>query len=152
MTDDLPTAPEHDVPTEPAPPLRTTARVDLPDDGLVNGAGRIANIKHVGYPGAASILWCNAGAYRASHFHREDSHLLYVLEGEVRYLERSVGGTEAEIDETFGPEEAFDSPPMREHILIFSAPTILLSYADRPRTHEEHEADVVRVPRESWET
>ncbi len=137
-------------PGHPGNPPRLTARVAIPDDGLANGAGEIVNLIHGGIGGTLSVLWSRAGSYRASHHHREDDHYLYVLEGEVRYFERAVGSTVVELEETFVAGEMFYTPPDREHLLIFTAPTIMISASSRSRTHEEHEADVVRVPRESW--
>lgn len=156
MTDTVPppTLPDNEA---PAPPTtfgtelpRTTARVETPLDGFVNGAGEITNLVHGGIGGTVSIIRSRAGSYRASHWHRQDSHRLHVLEGEVRYYERAVGATEIEIEEVFGPDDTFDTPPGREHIMFFDAPTVMVSMSSRSRTHEEHEADVVRVPRESW--
>lgn len=134
--------------TEPAP--RLTARVAIPDDGLTNGAGEIVNLIHGGIGGTVSILWSRAGAHRASHWHREDDHYLYVLEGAVRYYERAVGSKRIELEEVFTAGEMFYTPPNREHLLVFEAPTIMVSASSKSRTHEEHESDVVRVPRESW--
>jgi uncharacterized RmlC-like cupin family protein len=135
--------------TEPAP--RLTARVAIPDDGLTNGAGEILNLLHGGLGGSVSILWSHAGAYRASHWHRQDAHTLYILEGELQYYERAVGSERIELEETFTAGDMFHTPSNREHLMIFSAPTIMISMSDRSRTPEEHEADVVRVPRESWD-
>ena len=158
MTEDEITVPDHQLPTDPAPPMvfgghrerRYSAKVAIPEDGFSNEAGEILNLVHGGIGGSVSILWCRAGSFRASHWHRQDSHRLHVLEGEVRYYERAVGGKSFEFAETFGPGDTFDTPPNREHLLVFGAPTILISMSSRSRTHEEHEADVVRVPRESW--
>jgi hypothetical protein len=161
VTDDLQTHPDASpaplADTDPAPPMtfgsgpRETARVAIPDDGLTNGAGEIVNLVHGGIGGSVSVLWSHAGSFRASHYHKEDSHRLFVLEGEVRYYERAVGASKVELEEVFTGGDCFDTPPGREHIMLFVAPTIMISMSSRSRTHEEHEADVVRVPRESWD-
>jgi len=143
--------------TEPAPPMpfgadpeRKTARVELPD-GWDSGAGTITNIWHGGVTGSVGIIRSHAGAYRASHHHQRDGHLLHVLEGEVRYYERAIGATKVELEEVFGPDDTFVTPPGYEHLMIFTAPTVMVSLSSLPRTHDAHEADVVRVPRESWD-
>ncbi|HEY3499512.1 MAG TPA: hypothetical protein VGK73_32705 [Polyangiaceae bacterium] len=158
MTEDEITVPDHQLPTDPAPPMvfgghrerRYSAKVAIPEDGNQNEKGRIVNILHGGVSGSVGYLESNEGAFRASHYHLRDSHRLHVVSGWLRYYERAVGGEGFEFCEIFGPGDTFDTPPMREHLLLFDKPTLMLSVSTQPRTHEEHEADVVRVPRESW--
>lgn len=105
----------------------------------------ITNLRHGGLPGTVSVLECTAGTVRANHYHREDRHWLYVVRGEVEYYERPIGASEVPEPQRFREGEMFYTPPMVEHALKFPRDTIIVSMSDRSRTHEEHEADVVRL-------
>jgi uncharacterized RmlC-like cupin family protein len=152
MTDDDKTAPDHDRPTDPAPPMwfehEEGCRLALADKGFESDAGWIDNLKHHGVPGTVSVLFSRAGSWRARHYHRLDSHALYIVSGEVHYWETTLGGVPLPSDTPaaiFGPREMFFTPPMRPHAMYFPIDTVMVSISDRSRTHEEHEADVVRV-------
>jgi uncharacterized RmlC-like cupin family protein len=141
--DDTATIDARERDTDPAP--RMTAAVPLADNGFASAAGHIDNLIHGGCTGTVSVLYSKAGSTRASHFHREDSHHLYVVSGIVDYYERPVGSTEAPRHDRFRNGEMFYTPPMVEHVLKFPVDTVMVSISPKSRTHEEHEADVVRV-------
>jgi dTDP-4-dehydrorhamnose 3,5-epimerase-like enzyme len=105
----------------------------------------ITNLRHGGLPGTVSVLECTAGTTRANHYHRQDSHWLFVVRGEVLYYERPIGSRDVPEPQHFFEGEMLYTPPMVEHALAFPRDTILVSMSDRSRTHEEHEADVVRL-------
>lgn len=107
----------------------------------------IVNLRHGGLPGTISVLENEAGTVRANHWHREDRHWLYVALGSVAYYERPIGSDMTPEPQVFAKGEMFYTPPMVEHALKFPEYTILVSMSDRSRTHEEHEADVVRLER-----
>jgi quercetin dioxygenase-like cupin family protein len=110
-----------------------------------SAAGWIDNLKHYGVSGTVSVLYSKAGAVRANHWHRTDDHALYILTGAVEYYERAVGSSDMPRPQRFGPREMFYTPPMREHAMRFVEDTLMVSISSNTRTHEEHEADVVRV-------
>ena len=140
MTDE-----RRDTDPAPAPASDRPALHALADDGFVSDAGRIDNLKHHGLTGSVSVLYSRAGSTRASHYHKTDWHMLYVVEGEVHYYERAIGDTERPTVQIFTQGEMFYTPPMREHLLYFAADTVMVSLSNKTRSHEEHEKDVVRV-------
>ncbi len=123
-----------------------------------NDAGTIQNIVEEEYGGAA-VITSHAGAIRSNHWHRTDSHLLYVLSGSMLYFEVGL-----DLDRTLrrgveareGGEHPLPKPclltrgqaaytgPRLLHTTAFLEETVLLSYSRLPRTHESHEGDVVR--------
>lgn len=123
-----------------------TMLVPLPAP-FINDAGKIQNLVELargeGYRGL-SIIDSNAGARRSSHYHRTDSHYLYVLEGEMLYTERRYGsGTIVKF--TVHEGEMVYTGPLVEHWTEFPRKTKLISLSKLSRTHEEHENDLVRI-------
>lgn len=91
------------------------------------------------------LIESKAGSRRSSHYHRQDSHYLYVESGEMIYTERRYGsGTVVKF--TVHPGEMVYTGPMTEHWSEFPVDTRMICLSRFPRSKEEHEADLVRVP------
>lgn len=133
-----------DTDRSPPPSSPRPALCEIPFDKHAQDAG-IVNLMHGGVKGSVSVLTCKTGTVRANHWHRLDSHWLYVLSGVVEYYERGIGSLEKPDPQIFHTGEMFYTPPRREHAMYFPIHTVLISMSDRTRTHEEHERDVVRL-------
>jgi len=118
--------------------------VPLPEPFL-NEAGIIQNLLLKKIQSIAAIT-SKRGSVRAQHYHREDFHYTYVASGRVFYFERPVGAMSIPKPMEFGPGQMFFTPPMIEHAMLFADDSLILTFAKRVRSHEEHEKDVVRVP------
>jgi uncharacterized RmlC-like cupin family protein len=107
-----------------------------------NGAGLIQNLDVKGYVG---VLHCNAGSRRSSHWHKTDSHYLYVLTGKMDYYWREVGDGGKPFHVEVNANQMVFTGPRVEHWTVFPRETVLISVSDILRSHEGHEADLVRV-------
>lgn len=100
--------------------------------------------------GEVSIIYSKAGSVRSNHYHKVDSHWLYVLSGEIHYQECPAinDGPPNYEDEPsiIGAGEMVFTGPRFWHRVYFPVDTVLISMSARPRDHESHEADVVRAP------
>lgn len=94
---------------------------------------------------SVAILTSKRGTVRANHYHRTDWHYAYVISGRVAYFERDVGAQKIPTPTVFVPGQMFFTPPMREHAMVFAADTVIMTFARNVRSHDNHEADVVRV-------
>lgn len=95
--------------------------------------------------GGVQFIFSRAGSKRSSHWHRQDGHVLFVLEGMMVYHERPVGSTEPPTKLIVMKGEQVYTGPNVEHWTTFPVDTQLISMSDRARTHAEHEGDLVRV-------
>lgn len=95
--------------------------------------------------GSVSRLVSAAGAVRANHYHKTDSHYCYLESGEVEYYHRPVGSTETAEHFTFGAGQLFYTPPLYEHTMVFSRDSVMWCFAKNPRFSADYEADTVRV-------
>ena len=120
---------------------RLKASLPLP---FVNESGVIQNL--VEEPcGSVAIITSVAGSVRSGHYHLTDWHYLYVVQGEMRYGSRPVG-SEGELEWVTAKEgEMIFTPPLVEHWTEFPVFTVLISASKLTRTHENHEADLVRL-------
>jgi quercetin dioxygenase-like cupin family protein len=119
-------------------------RVPVPTPDFEDTRGQIFNLLLLDVA-SVSQIYSHRGTVRANHWHKEDWHFALVLKGEVGYFERPVGDTGIPVGNIFGPGEMFFTPPGREHAMIFTEDTSLLTFSRRRRDHASHEEDVVRV-------
>ena len=95
--------------------------------------------------GSVSRIVSQAGAVRANHFHRTDSHYCILESGEVEYFHRPAGSSAPPEHFTFGVGELFYTPPMFEHTMVFTKDSIMWCFAKNARFSANYEADTVRV-------
>ena len=88
--------------------------------------------KNLGVQGYVGLIRFSAGARRSSHWHRTDSHYLYVIDGKPHHVEVNAG-------------QMVFTPPRVEHWTKFPRETVLISVSQLRREHGTHEADLVRV-------
>jgi dTDP-4-dehydrorhamnose 3,5-epimerase-like enzyme len=114
------------------------------DTGFVDARGEIKNLLLTPITSVAEIRSVR-GAIRANHYHLTDWHYTFVVSGQVLYFERDVGSTEVPKHQTINPGQMFFTPPMREHAMLFSQDSVIMTFAKNIRSHENHEGDLVRV-------
>jgi quercetin dioxygenase-like cupin family protein len=82
---------------------------------------------------------------RANHYHKDDYHYCYVISGSIVYYERPVGAEIQPTRQHFKPGDMFYTPPMIEHCMYFTEPTIFLTLGGGTRKQIDYENDLVRI-------
>jgi dTDP-4-dehydrorhamnose 3,5-epimerase-like enzyme len=127
--------------------------VDLPAP-FVDERGVIQNVTTSGAQ-SVGLLTSKAGSSRANHIHKTDDHLAVVVSGRIEYWWHDVVVVGDEACAAVGSElkhvvieagQAFYTPKHVAHTMYFLADTTFLTISCKARTHEEHEADLIRVP------
>ena len=109
-----------------------------------NSAGWIQNLAD--FPvGGVQLIHSVAGSSRSHHRHAEDGHWLYCLSGYFDYVERRVGDDGPPEQRRIKAGECVFTGPLIDHSTYFPVDTVLISMSLRPRTHEAHESDLIRV-------
>lgn len=121
----------------------TACEVPMPQE-FIDHRGIITNVLYAPTTSVAEIR-SKRGSVRANHWHRTDWHYTYVVSGEVAYFHRDIGDTNIPEPQKFGPGEMFFTPPNREHAMLFTKDSVVFTFARNVRTHDNHEADLVRV-------
>jgi oxalate decarboxylase/phosphoglucose isomerase-like protein (cupin superfamily) len=119
-------------------------KVELPPD-YKNKAGTIQNLLFAETAGAALITSFD-GAVRSNHYHKTDWHFMYVLDGVMEYYWRGVRSESPVYLCRVKPGEMVFTPPLVEHTTRFRGTTRLLVFSRNARKHDDHEADLVRIP------
>jgi quercetin dioxygenase-like cupin family protein len=113
-------------------------------DKFENDNGVIRNLLFKSVRSVA-LITSKKGSIRSNHYHKTDWHYLYVLSGYVMYLWRRVGSERPPARLIAHEGSMLFTPPGVEHAVLSLSDSRLISLARNARTHEAHEADVVRV-------
>jgi quercetin dioxygenase-like cupin family protein len=94
---------------------------------------------------ALQVISSKKDTVRANHFHKKDSHYLYMVSGSMRYYFRPVGdkGPSKFVDVHAG--QMIFTPPMEEHATHFLEDSVFLNITAEKRDQSTYESDIVRV-------
>ena len=94
---------------------------------------------------AIQIITSIRGSVRANHFHKTDSHFMYVVSGRMKYFHRPAGEKGAPTWLTIEAGQMVYSPPMIEHAVEFLEDSVFLNITAKSREQGSYENDLVRV-------
>ena len=95
--------------------------------------------------GGVAVIRSAHGSVRSNHYHQTDWHYLHVLEGRILYFEREAGSTRVPDPYVIYYNQTVFTAPGKEHAVVSVGISVILSLSKLARTHEAHEADVVRT-------
>ena len=91
-----------------------------------------------------SIIFCKKGSLRSNHYHKEDFHFMYVLDGEIDYFYKQLGSENVNYICVKKGQTIF-TPKMEVHATYFTCDTRLVVSSKNPRDMDTYEKDTVRV-------
>lgn len=94
---------------------------------------------------AVQVITSKAGSIRANHYHREDSHYMYVVSGKMRYVERQPKDGAVARWTVVSAGQMIYTPPMMEHAVEFLEDTTFINITGQSRAQADYETDLVRV-------
>lgn len=90
------------------------------------------------------LITSKKGSVRANHYHKKDSHYVYLLEGKIEYTYQEVGSKKRQ-SVVVNKGEVVYSPPMTIHAVRFLEDTVMLALTTESRDQEKYENDTVRI-------
>jgi mannose-6-phosphate isomerase-like protein (cupin superfamily) len=106
--------------------------------------GRIQTLVDGGIQ-SVQVITSKANTVRANHFHKTDSHYMYVVSGSMKYYHRPAGDRSSPEMVLVRPGEMVFTPPMVEHAVEFPEETVFLNLTGKTREQKSYEDDLVRV-------
>ncbi len=94
---------------------------------------------------SVQVITSKASTVRANHYHKADSHFMYVVQGSMRYYHRPVGTKSAPTMRVVHAGEMVYTPPLVEHAVEFPEDTVFLNITGKSREQKSYEDDLVRV-------
>lgn len=104
--------------------------------------GTIVNVLQEPCENVAVIHSCK-GSVRSNHWHKQDSHWIYVLSGSVEYSERNLLAPFLPTHKIYQAGERFFTPIRKVHRVTFLEDSIILSMSKKPQTTKHHMEDCI---------
>ena len=106
--------------------------------------GRIQTLVDGGVQ-SVQVITSKANTVRANHFHKTDSHYMYVVSGSMRYYHRAAGDRSPPAMLLVREGEMVFTPPLVEHAVEFPEDTVFINITGKTREQKSYEDDLVRV-------
>jgi uncharacterized RmlC-like cupin family protein len=120
--------------------FETYPLIHLPQE-FVDSRGSIVNIAD-GDLGDVAVITSKPNSIRANHMHKEDWHLSYLVDGEIKYFWEEDFKQKSII---IKPGKLFYTPPKTPHKMVFLKESIFIAVAAMSRTQENYENDTTRL-------
>ena len=115
---------------------------------FVDDRGEITNVAD-GILGDVAVIKTNAGATRANHYHKEDWHLCYLIDGAMEYYwSAEVGSSDVKRIQVESGSLIF-TPKLTPHKITFQEKSTFISISRLSRVSENYESDTVRLEEKS---
>ena len=114
--------------------------IEIPQK-FIDTRGSIVNIAD-GALGDVAVITSKPNSIRANHVHKEDWHLSYLVDGEIKYFWEEDLKQKSII---IKPGELFYTPPKTPHKMLFLKESIFIAVAAMSRTQENYENDTTRL-------
>jgi uncharacterized RmlC-like cupin family protein len=114
--------------------------IEIPQK-FIDTRGSIVNIAD-GTLGDVAVITSRPNSVRANHVHKEDWHLSYLVEGEIKYFWEEDLKQKSII---IKPGELFYTPPKTPHKMLFLKESIFIAVAAMSRTQDNYENDTTRL-------
>lgn len=91
------------------------------------------------------LITCKKGSVRANHYHKKDTHDVYMLKGKMRYTYQDIK-TKSKKKNTLVVKkgEIIHTPPMILHAMKFIEDSVFLAITTEKRQRAKYEKDTVR--------
>ena len=124
--------------------MKTVIKIQPPH---TDERGSITNLLEVNFPLRSILLITSRkGSIRANHYHKKDSHYVYLLQGKMEYTEKDMSAkNKRKRSIIVKPGDLILSPPMMAHAMRFLEDTVFLAFTTEPRDQRSYEEDTVRI-------
>lgn len=121
--------------------LTPTHKVSL-EPGFIDNRGKILPIVHD--IANVQMIWSEEGAIRANHYHKTDTHICFLVSGDMDYYWRNHGDTKIH-KERIVAGEIFKTGPLIDHEMVFTSPSIMVVVSEHKRDAVSYDEDIVKI-------
>ena len=90
-------------------------------------------------------VYSKKGSVRANHYHKKDTHFIYIINGEILYFYKDRKRRAKTRFKLMKKNDLFFTPSMQEHMAYFTKNTHFLAFSTRKRTKFDYEKDLIKV-------
>ncbi len=95
---------------------------------------------------SALLITSKKGAIRANHWHKNDTHYVYLTKGKMEYTYRDIKAANSRKRTIIvNAGEVIETPPMTEHAMKFLEDSVFIAFTTEPRDQKHYETDTTRI-------
>jgi quercetin dioxygenase-like cupin family protein len=106
--------------------------------------GIINILTHKGFSSCMEVF-SKKGSIRANHYHKKDTHYIYVLKGKILFFFRDRKKNSKLKYEIMKKGDLFFTKSLQDHMAFFLENSHFFAFSSRKRTHFNYENDLVRL-------
>lgn len=91
------------------------------------------------------LITSKKGAVRANHYHKKDTHHVYMIKGKMKYTYKKNSSGSAKRDLIISEGEIITTPPLTTHAMEFLEDSTFIALTTEARDRKRYEEDTVRV-------
>ena len=92
------------------------------------------------------VIPSRKGAIRANHYHKKDTHYVYMISGKMRYTVKDLSKKRARKQWVIlNPGDLVYTPAMTAHAMEFLEDSVFLALTTQKRDQKHYEDDTVRI-------
>ena len=92
------------------------------------------------------VIPSKKGAVRANHYHKKDTHYVYMISGKMRYTVKDLSKKRARKQWVIlNPGDLVYTPAMTAHAMEFLEDSVFLALTTQKRDQKNYENDTVRI-------
>lgn len=112
------------------------------ETGFTDARGKILPLVHE--IANVQVIWSETGAVRANHYHKTDTHICYLVTGDMDYYWRNHGETKIH-KERIVTGEMFKTGPLIDHEMVFTSPSTMIVISEHSRDAVSYDQDIVKI-------
>ena len=112
------------------------------EQGFTDDRGTILPLTHD--DANVQMIWSKAGALRANHYHKTDTHTCYLVTGEMMFYWRN-HGEDTIHREHFKQGDMFKTGPLIDHEMVFETDSIMVVISEHKRDANTYDEDIVKI-------
>ncbi len=108
--------------------------------------GKIVNVLAGNKITSVLVIYSKKGSLRANHYHKKDTHYVYMVKGKMRYTVKDMLKKRARKQSIIlKTGDLVFTPPMVAHAMKFLEDSIFLALTTQRRDQKHYENDTVRL-------
>lgn len=112
---------------------------------IVEDRGRIVPIAEGNWK-TVLLIESKKGAKRANHYHKTDTHIMHIVSGKARYVERGMDHDYGfAVDRIVGPGDSITTVPFVPHAMEFLEDTVMVVCSVNERNPEQYLDEIVPI-------
>lgn len=114
------------------------------DKAFIDERGKIQNLITNGGIESIALITTKKGSVRSNHYHLHNAHYLYLISGQVIYVECDLDGSNKK-ELIYSAGDMIFTQPKKIHKVVALEDGVMISMAPKSNAPEDHDFDTIKM-------